>query len=122
MQNTKQLLVPHSVLLIMDYEGGEIPLSMDKLVVANPTCIAIATQSPVDGEIQITLTDQPAVPISTDNLFKEFEGQLHTPQSKVSIWTTELELLLEMPVTTRNTFIEVWLDSTYPKRIVVRAI
>lgn len=90
---------PNSLVLIMDYESGEIPESMGGgLVASTASCLAVGTLSEIDGSTTVVLTDQGGRPQIGSLVF---DGVLDLPSKEISVCDVENHKLLAMPTATR---------------------
>lgn len=108
----------NSIVLVEDLNGGDVPTSTDtSLVLATDSCITVGCRAEDDGETEIILKQGSHV--DTDDQLV-FEGLLQTPSRKVVVRTIQNVTLLEMPVTTTETKLRIWVnDSTEPDHITV---
>jgi hypothetical protein len=110
---------PNSLLLIMDRDQGEIPESLDgQLLVANRSCIAIGTLMAADGETVVTMTDEREFDSGIGDLRMVFRGEQNTPAKSLNLYTVEFELVLEFPVSTLKTAIEIRVDELEEPRTI----
>lgn len=118
MAASMRLAPPHSVVLIEDSIGGEIPTSMKRsLIVATDSCIAVGCRAEDDGETEIELGQCSSVDTGAQ---PEFEGLLSTPSRKLVVRTVQGVTLLEMPVQSAETKLRIWVnDPSEPDRIAV---
>jgi len=102
----------NSLLLIMDRDGGEIPISMDgRLVVSTPSCIAVGTLSEADGETSVIMTNEKTLFNADANLRKVFTGVLATPQREVQVCTVLLQPVVKIAVMSLRNKVEIWANS-----------
>jgi len=96
----------NSLVLVTDRLVGEIPTTLDDSpVAATPSCLAIACQSELDGPTRIVLQDaREGSPIGD----LAFTGELLTPTCMLTVRTVELEELLAMPVSRKQTSVRVY--------------
>ena len=100
----------NSLILVMDRSVGEVPKSMNKMLVAStPSCLAVGTLSEHDGETLISLSDE--TPPLGDNLSLIFDDVLKTPTRKLSVCSVLDETLIALDVTTENTRLQVWANA-----------
>lgn len=93
-------------MLFTDRVVGEIPTTLgESPVAATPSCLAIACQSELDGPTRIVLQDaREGSPIGE----LAFLGELHTPTRVLTALSIELEELLAMPVSSKQTSVRVF--------------
>ena len=111
----------NSLILVLDPTSGEIPLSMDRrLVASTPSCVAVGTLCEADGETAITLTDDSGLPRSDPAMQLAFEAIIDTPRRDLSVCTVDLKPVLSLRVSTKRTRIEIWANHpSEPDRICV---
>lgn len=109
---------PNSVVLIEDLGGGDIPVSLnDSLVVSTVSCIAIGCRAEYDGETEIVIDDFDHVDPGTELVF---DGTLRTDSLRLVVRTMLGRVLLEAPVPSGETRVNIRVDDTNePGRIVV---
>lgn len=109
---------PNSLILLMDYEYGDVPADIDGLIAATSSCVAIGTLSEYDGETHIVLTD-------SDELAQGqlvFEGNVLTPNKEISICSIENVKLLTLISGSEKTYVRIYVnDDNEPDYIVVHA-
>ena len=117
MTKSARLAVPHSVVLVEDASGGDIPESMHQSVLASTaSCIAIGCRSEVDGETRIELQDYDLA--NTDRLV--FDGVLRTKSRELIVRTVLGEVLLQTKVPKIETELRVWVnDAKEPDHITI---
>lgn len=112
---------PNSLLIISDSDIGEIPQSMDRPVVATPSCIVVGTLAFCDGETSVALSDGRDDGDAIAGLRRVFAGLLATPTKEVHIYTVELRLVEKLAVAGAQTMVEIWAnDDSEPDRLCVR--
>ena len=113
---------PNSLILIMDYVFGEIPVAMnenDALVSSSASCIAVGTLAEFDGETTITLANVAQDFVGLENVFR---GVLNTPSKQLSICNVKNEMLLFLSDLTERTNVQVFVnDLSEPDQILVMA-
>jgi len=109
MTNKIKLISPaHALILIMDPEIGVVPDSMARnLVSMTSSCVAVGTQSPIDGPTRICFSTELQ---NTSNLKKVFCGFLETPNKVLKVCDVNGDVELETFVTSERTRVEVWVD------------
>jgi len=121
--STTKVSPPNSIIFIYDHSNREVdvPAYMNgALVAANSTCISVGTLAFMDGETEITLTDD-SHDIEVGELV--FDGTLQTPGMEVSICNSLNEKLLAVPVSDVSARVRVFAnDPSEPDRIVVLAM
>jgi hypothetical protein len=118
--NSVKISPPNSILFVLDptNKSAAIPTYIDgKLVSSTESCVSVATLPDIDGETEISLE-------SSRNLHSDlnevFSGKVSTPGSKIAIVTSQLQKLLEMPVSQDKTMVRIWAnDQKEPNKIVV---
>lgn len=113
-----RVVPPNSLILVEDSNGGDIPTSMNRsLVAATNSCIAVGCRTEVDGETEINF--EHCSNIDTGDQL-EFEGLLQTPSRKIVVRTTHGVTLLEMPVAATETKLRIWAnDPNEPDRLTI---
>lgn len=111
---------PNSLILIMDYVFGEIPVAInDALVSSSASCIAVGTLAEFDGETTITLANVAQDFVGLENVFR---GVLSTPSKQLSICNVKNEMLLFLSDLTERTNVQVFVnDLSEPDQILVMA-
>jgi hypothetical protein len=104
-----KIAVQNCLLFVMDKDSGEVPESMDGLVAATPSCIAVGTLSGADGKTSVTLSDDRLQ--GTENLKKVYSGILETPKNIVQICTVLDEAILTLRVPNHRSAVEIWANS-----------
>ena len=118
MAKSTKVAPPHSLILIVDPSGGEIPPTMlGSLIASTDSCIAVACRSEVDGDTEFTLGETGYVSPAGE---PAFQGGLKTPNRKVTLRTVTGQTILETPVLQQETMVRVWTnDSSEPDQVVV---
>jgi hypothetical protein len=122
MRTTTRIAPPNSLILVMDQSVGVIPGlegSDASRPAATRSCIAVCTLAAVDGETSILLSDEaadllghPGSPI--------FDGVIDTPAHRISVVSTQLELLAEVEVAWLRTRVRIWTnDPVEPDEIAI---
>ena len=115
---------PNSVLLIMDQSIGQVPESMSgNLVSATESCIAVGTALAHEQETKIILSNE-CVEIS-DDLMVTFEGEIETPERKISVCNVYNETIATVDTRDRTSLVRVLVnDNAQPTeiRVFVREI
>ena len=109
---------PNSLILLMDYEFGDVPEDIDGLIAATNSCVAVGTLSEYDGKTRIVLTD------SDEHVSGQlaFEGDVLTPSKEISICSVENIKLLSMHSGSEKTHLRVFVnDVDEPDQIIVYA-
>lgn len=110
---------PNALLLVLDRSVWDLPDSMDGLIGFTPSCIAVGTIAPCDGEAEVFLTGPSS---GRPGLFKAFEGFIETPSRIVSVCNVMGEVILEKPVNALTSRISIWVDDdTEPTIVEVQA-
>jgi hypothetical protein len=119
MKTSTRLAPPHSLVLIEDSNGGEIPDSMSQsLIATTDSCIAVGCRAEDDGETEIVLGDCKNMNISSEQPM--FDGFLQTPSRKLAVRTVLGATLLEISVLESNTRLMIWAnDPTEPDHIAI---
>jgi hypothetical protein len=113
-----QLSVQHPVLFLSDPTGDEtVPLDTGAAVVtATDDCVCFWVQPYVDGEAQVTISDQPC-----EDGVACFSGTISTPGKIVTLSDSNKFAYLNMPVKDVQTRFDVWAsDATQPELTWIR--
>lgn len=107
----------NSLILIMDRTIGEIPETMNGVLVASTdSCIAIGTLCSIDGETLITLSNENV--IIEGNKLPIFDNILNTPSKMISVCTVLNKAILEMEVKESRTRVQIQVNhSSEPDNI-----
>lgn len=106
MNTSLSINAPYSILLIMDFEFGEIPDNFfGQPIAIAKSCIAVGTMSADDGETTVLLTDDAAA--IGNSLIPLYSGILETPSKVVSLANAHNEQLATMNVGAKNVHIQV---------------
>lgn len=103
--------MPNSFVLLMDFEKGIVPESFsDDSVETADGCIAIATVSEFDSEVEIQLKDKALI---TENikLLKIHESILQISNKKLSLVNSLNVELASVNTLSNRLNIEIWVDS-----------
>jgi hypothetical protein len=108
----------HSLILIVDPSGGEIPATMSgSLIASTDSCIAVGCRSDVDGDTEFTLGETGDVSPGSE---PAFQGRLKTPNRRVTLRTVTGQTILETPLLQQETMVRVWTnDPSEPDQVVV---
>lgn len=87
----QEILPPHPLLFLGDESGETPPVSNQRAVESNQTCLVILTQASVDGPVRVVITEQ-ASPLASQ-LVPVFEGELETRAGSFSLRGAEGEIL-----------------------------
>ena len=106
MNTTLSVRAPYSILLIMDFEFGEVPENFfgQPCAIAN-SCIAVATMSADDGATKVLFTDDASA--IGNSLIQLYTGVLDTPSKVVSLANAHNEQLATASVGATNVRIQV---------------
>jgi hypothetical protein len=108
---TKKLPVPNAILLVMDRDTGEIPESMgDRRIFCTPSSVVVGTLPAVDGETEVTLSDQRPDADKGRTLHCLLRCNLDTPKQQLSICTVHLEALATFSVASNEAYVEIWVN------------
>jgi hypothetical protein len=109
---------PNSLILVMDFAAGSVPKAMGNwLVSATESCVAVGCLSEHDGPTEIHLGQAHEV---TPAEALVFEGEIFTPNKKLSICSATNEELLSTEVTGNKTHVTIFAnDPMEPDRIFV---
>lgn len=109
---------PHSLILVEDVVGGEIPLSMgNSLVSSTESCVAIGCLQEDDGETEIFLQASSCEAVEGVVVF---DGYLQTPSGRVAVRTVYGDVLLEAAAVVGSVRLTVWANHPVePDRIFV---
>lgn len=118
MQESITLAPPNSLILIMDYDFGELPEDIgNQLIAFTDSCVAVGTLSEVDGNTTITLTDDQEHGKHGEMFF---EGTLKIPSHELSICSTDNVQLLAMQLSKPEIKIKIIAnDASEPDNIIV---
>jgi hypothetical protein len=98
---------PNSIFFFQDASGGKYP-DIDQRYLriwSTESCIIIACLSFMDGETELTVSDEGTPPGAP-----AFEGMLKTPSKVIEVFTSENETLMLCEVASLSTRIRVWTD------------
>lgn len=116
MPKSVQLRPPNSLVLIEDFQGGELPSTMmGRLVASTSTCISVGCLSEFDGEAEIVLAmgceiESPAQLV--------FDGVIEVPSKKVTVRTVLGDSIAEQNVQSPEVRVYVWAnDPNEPDKI-----
>ena len=115
---TKFVRPPHSLVVIGDPEGAEIPESTNRSAIsATESCVAIGCRAEDDGETEILLGRRDSLdPGQTP----AFSRRLVTPSGRISIRTVLGETLLVALTGAVETTVTIWVnDDREPNRVIV---
>ena len=109
---------PNSLEALSDVTGGEPPASMDgSLIVSTPSCIVVGCLMDADGETEFIMG--PAQEVDPGEQ-PTFDGRLETPGRKAVLRTVWGDTILEMPVRSDQTHIQIWAnDPSEPDKVIV---
>ncbi len=109
---------PHSLILIADSSGGDVPVAMDGfLVVSTDSCIAVGCRSDADGDTLFILGDTREVDPGNRPVF---HGQLKTPHRRIAIKSVIGQTILETPVPQQQTIVQIWVNDQHePDEVIV---
>ena len=111
MTSTTSKPIKNALILLSDSGGGHVPQEFKGGVVEGTTYgVAIGTKSEVDGETNISATDNPDYQRVAAGFHLAYAGLLSTPSRVLKVQTVELETLLTLQVRCEEVEIEVWLD------------
>jgi hypothetical protein len=118
MVKSAKIAPPHSLILIVDPSGGEIPDSLSRSPIASTdSCIAVGCRSDADGDTEFTLGETSVVNPGGE---AAFQARLKTPNRKVTLRMITGQTILQMPVVQQDAMVRVWTNhSSEPDRIVV---
>jgi hypothetical protein len=108
---------PHSLVLVMDSGGGELPASIEGIVTSTDSCIAVGCTCEIDGPTEISLgtLDEMAAGLTI-----AFDGFLSTPQRSVTVQTVYGEILTDAAVPTTRTAVRIGVnDEREPDRVFI---
>jgi hypothetical protein len=109
---------PNSLILLVDSEGGEIPQSMGRALIASTaSCIAVGCRAETDGETEFTMGRASEVgPGSAP----AFVGRLSTPSHVVVLRSILGDVILRSDVAGVETLVRVWVnDHAEPDLVIV---
>lgn len=117
-----KLLIPNAIVFLYDLTAPSIQIpeyKEDTIVSYNKSCISIGTQSDVDGEVTLKLSEKINI-ADKDHCEKIFNGEVDTSGKKLAISTSEVEGVLEISVKTSKTPITIWVDDTkFPSLVLI---
>jgi hypothetical protein len=113
---------PNSIVLVVDFETGQVPRSFNgQLIAATETCVAVGTLSEQDGETTIVLTDEASPDVIASNSLA-FDDSIAIRGGALSVVTAWNEPVLSLPVHTENVRVRVWVNHrSEPDHIVIVA-
>jgi hypothetical protein len=116
MKISATLTPPNSLFVIEDQLGGDIPDSMDNLLIsATSSCIVIGCKAEDDGETEISVGSLIDVDTGEQAVF---DGQVSTPSRKLVVRTVLGLTVLELTVLETKTRVRIWAnDEMEPDRI-----
>ena len=80
-------------------------LPPESRIASTSSCIAVGCEAELDGDTHFRIGDDETVRLSDPPVFA---GVLDTPNKKVSVWTTDVEKVLEAKVRTNRTRVRIW--------------
>jgi hypothetical protein len=123
MKFTKKLMVPNSLLMVMDRNTGEIPASMaGRSIFCTSTSIIIGTLPVTNGETEISLADERPNEGVGSLLKLVLSCEIAVPNKKLSVCTTSLKELVVMPLHGTNAAVEIWANHEHVPSIIWVAV
>lgn len=118
MSPTLRVAPRNSVILVSDFDGGEVPRTMSgSIVSATSTCVAIGCRAEDDGDTEIALISLSEVERSDPPVF---DGKIRTPTGRLAVRTVLGETLLEVGVSREVAAVRVWVnDGSEPDEVVI---
>jgi hypothetical protein len=87
------------------------------MVMGTEDCILIGCLCEVDGETEFLLADLDELHESSTLVY---DGLLNTPSLRLTLSTSQDEVVLESPVSTRRTWVRIWAnDPSEPNRVAI---
>jgi hypothetical protein len=103
---------PHPIIFIGDYDNldAEIPIyDPECLASSTDTCISIGTIASVDGDVAVTLAS--TIPEGVlDSYAEVFSDNIDVPSSRLAVFTSEDQKLVEMAVSSSTIHVRVFVD------------
>lgn len=106
--------VPNAILFVVDPKNrdAEVPVyDIGKLVCATRSCVSVATISDVDGDVAVTLSPRSDSDLASDRLVV-FSGTVQTPNRRIAVVTSQLQVLLETDVSGSECPISIAVDDS----------
>ena len=106
---------PNAILFIYDpaNKNAETPeYSADSLVSATKDCISVGTRAYVDGDTTVKLFKSSA-DVDVFPRHRLFDGFIDTPNRKIAVITSELDVILEIVVQNEIAKIGIWTDDLH---------
>jgi hypothetical protein len=118
MINSTKVAPPHSLVLVMDSGGGDIPESMGEgLIASTDSCIAIGCKPEIDGATDISLGSLNEMDAE---LIIVFDGFLPTPNRSIIVKTVFGSILVDTLVQTPKTAVRIGVnDQKEPDRVFI---
>jgi hypothetical protein len=108
MNQSTRVAPPNALVFIEDSNGGKIPDSMGRsLIATTDSCVAVGCRAEDDGETEINLGDYRDLGVGKDLVF---DGVLSTPSRKLAVRTVLGQTLLEVDVAGKTTRLLVWVS------------
>lgn len=111
---------PNSLVLLMDYENGEIPENFnDGLISATSSCVAIGTLPEVDGLTYVKLSDDTPC-LESKKMILIFDGTIHLRGIELSLCTSENQVLTSLKVKSGKNKVEIYVNDRFvPDKIFI---
>ena len=120
MKKEIKIAPPNSLVLLMDYENGEIPESFNgDLISSTSSCVAIGTLPEIDGLTYIKLSDD--IPcLESKKMTLIFDDTIHMSGTELSLCTSENQVLISLKVRSGKNKVEIYVnDSLVPDKIFI---
>ncbi len=108
----------NGIVLVMDYESGEIPEGMgDGLVATTPSCVGVGALNEQFGNTELVLADQ-INEIDQIHMHVIFDGQIECLSGELSLVSALYEKLISIPVSATHVRVRVFVnDDIEPDRV-----
>jgi len=119
MTRSIRIAPPNSYILVADVlRHDQLPdFTTQARIDGTKFCVAVGCEVDLDGETDITIGPAPDVDPGNRPVFDTI---LETPNRKVTVWTIEIEKLLEEKVATGRTRVRIWGNRPeFPDRVVI---
>ena len=111
---------PNSLVLLMDYENGEIPEGFNGgLISSTSSCVAIGTLPEIDGLTYLKLSDDTPC-LESKKMTLIFDGTIYLGGTEISLCTSENQVLISLKVRSGKNRVEIYAnDKLVPDRIFI---
>jgi len=110
--------VPNAVLLLMDFEAGDIPESIrGSLFASTRTCIAIGCMSDAEGPTKVTLGLNKEI---NEETVPAYVGNLHVPNKRISVSSVAGDIVLSLETEHPEVRVSIWVnDAREPDQVII---